>query len=177
MESTSVLIVDDEPGILEAVSSFLDALEGFTSVPVPSAKEALSRLEKQSFDLVMSDVRMEGMDGYTFLSVLRKEYPNLPVILITGGPYDYEEGIALGANDFLRKPFDFMAMKARIFLVLQNARLINELEQNNQKLEESNGKLREEQEHLMRLVDSWLTDGVDDSETRRLLTEILKTRT
>jgi DNA-binding response OmpR family regulator len=177
MESTSVLIVDDEPGILEAVSSFLDALEGFTSVPVPSASVALSRLEEQSFDLVLSDVRMEGMDGYTFLSVLRKEYPNLPVILITGGPYDYEEGIALGANDFLRKPFDFMAMKARILLVLQNARLINELELNNQKLEESNGKLREEQEHLMRLVDSWLTNGVDDSETRKLLTEILKTRT
>ena len=177
MESTSVLIVDDEPGILEAVSSFLDALEGFTSVPVPSASVALSRLEEQSFDLVLSDVRMEGMDGYTFLSVLRKEYPNLPVILITGGPYDYEEGIALGANDFLRKPFDFMAMKARILLVLQNARLISELEQNNQKLEKSNGKLREEQEHLMRLVDSWLTNGVDDSETRKLLTEILKART
>ena len=174
MENTQVLIVDDEPGILEALSSFLDTMEGFTSVPVPSASEALSRLEKQPFDLVLSDVRMEGMDGYTFLSELRKKYPNLPVVLITGGPYDYEEGIALGANDFIRKPFDFMAMKARLLLVLQNARLINELEQNNRKLEESNGKLREEQKHLMRLVDSWLTDGVDDSETKRLLTEILK---
>ena len=176
MENTSVLIVDDEPGILEALSSFLDALEGFTSVPVPSANEALSRIEKQSFDLVLSDVRMEGMDGYTFLAELRKGYPNLPVILITGGPYDYEEGIALGANDFLRKPFDFMAMKARILLVLQNARLIEALKKNNQQLEESNQKLLEEQNHQMRLVDSWLTNGVDDSETRRLLTEILKAR-
>ena len=167
------MVVDDEPAVLEMLTSFLGTLHSFTCVPVISAEEALSELGKQSFDLILSDVRMAGTDGYELLSILRREHPEIPVILITGGAYDYDEGIALGAKDFVSKPFDFMALKARIHLVLQNARLMNELRTKNQALEGSNRRLREERDHLVRLVDSWLTQGVDDSETRTLLTEIL----
>jgi len=180
MEHISILVIDDEPAVLETLTSFLGTLHSFTCVPVTSAEEAISELKEQSFDLILSDVRMGGMDGYKLLSILRREYPEIPVILITGFSHDYDEGIALGAKDFVGKPFDLMALKARIHLVLQNARLMNELqkknqalEESNQALEESNRRLREERDHLIRLVDSWLTQGVDDLETRTLLTEIL----
>ena len=173
MENTSILVIDDEPAVLKTLTSFLGTLHSSTCVPVTSAEEALSELKEQSFDLIISDVQMEGMDGYKLLSILRREYPETPVILITGFSHDYDEGIALGARDFIRKPFDSVALKARIYLVLQNARLMNELQKKNQALEESNRRLREERDHLVRLVDSWLTQGVDDLETRTLLTEIL----
>ena len=173
MEHISILVIDDEPAVLETLTSFLGTLHSFTCVPVTSAEEAISELKEQSFDLILSDVRMEGTDGYELLSILRREHPEIPVILITGGPYDYDAGIALGAKDFIRKPLNLVALKARIHLVLQNARLMNELQEKNRALEGSNRRLREERDYLVRLVDSWLTQGVDDSETRTLLTEIL----
>ena len=102
----NILLVDDEPDILEILREFLE-LRTHTVTTASNGKEALDLvLAQDDFDLVFSDIKMPEMDGLTFLEKVRNNNLNIPVILISGQG-DLESSIRalkLGALDFIVKP-------------------------------------------------------------------------
>ena len=102
-----VLVVDDEPGFLRIAEKALKG-EGCDVVTSDGAEEALEHLESRFFDVVVSDVKMPGMDGIEFLQKLREDRPTVEVVMVSGHA-DAQmaiEVMKLGAFDFLLKPLE-----------------------------------------------------------------------
>lgn len=102
-----VLLVDDDPGLLRLVTLRLEAA-GFEVDAVESAEAALGRLAQAPMDVVVTDLRMAGMDGMALFRHLRESMPTLPVIIITahGTIPDAVAATREGAWGFVTKPFD-----------------------------------------------------------------------
>lgn len=102
-----VLIVDDDPGVRSAIALLLEE-EKYDPVEVESAQAALEAIASQDFALVLSDVAMPGMDGIELLAKLRKEVPDLPVVMISahGDLETAVRAVREGAYDYLVKPID-----------------------------------------------------------------------
>ena len=100
-----VLVVDDEEGIRDFVT---DALEddGHVTVQAKDGAEAAERLRAQAFDLMITDLRMPGLDGMTLVRAARAEQPEMEVIVLTAhaSVETAVEAMKLGAFDYLRKP-------------------------------------------------------------------------
>jgi len=110
-----VLIVDDEQDFLDALSERMRArdMEVTTST---SATDALKKAEKGSYDAIVLDLMMPEMDGLEALQEIKKNNPDLQVILLTGHA-TVEKGIEamkLGATDFLEKPADLKTLTEKI---------------------------------------------------------------
>ena len=123
--TTTVLVVDDE----EAVGKVLAALltqDGHRTTWVASAEAALATLEKKSFDVVISDVRMPGLSGLELLKLIRAKSPELPVILLTahGSVPLAVEAMREGAADFMLKPFN----REEVLFVVQKVLAASESE-------------------------------------------------
>ena len=103
----SILIVDDEPSIRKVLAAQLKRA-GYGVTAAANGAEAISLLEDTPFDLVISDLKMPGIDGMALLEHCRANLPALPVILITAhGTVDTAvEALKLGAHDYITKPFD-----------------------------------------------------------------------
>ncbi len=101
-----ILVVDDEKNMRLSLDAIL-AGEGYAVRAVESAEEALRRLEKDEFLLVITDARLAGMNGYDFLRALAKRWPGVPALMITAHatPRLAVEAIKAGALDYLAKPF------------------------------------------------------------------------
>lgn len=114
-----VLLVEDDRALREALADTL-LLGGHDYCAVGSAEEALQRAAQESFNLVVSDVNMPGMDGHELLSVLRVRHPQLPVLLMTahGAVERAVDAMRQGAADYLVKPFE---PKALLDLVQRHA--------------------------------------------------------
>ncbi len=106
-QAMKVAIVDDEKDMRQSISQWL-ALSGFETETFPSAEEALKSLGQDYPGLVVSDIKMPGMDGMMFLKRLMSVDSALPVIMITGhGDVPMAvEAMRIGAFDFLEKPFN-----------------------------------------------------------------------
>ena len=108
--SAKLLLVDDEPGIRLSVKEYLQEVGGFDVQVASNANEALQMLEKQTPDLVISDIMMPQLDGYEFLKKLRDDprFKNLPVIFLTarGMTTDRIKGYQAGVDAYLSKPFE-----------------------------------------------------------------------
>lgn len=101
-----VLHVDDEPGVAEVTSRFLERhVEAITTVVETDPEAAVDRLETESFQCVISDYQMPEMNGIEFLRTVRESHPKLPFILFTGhGSEDVaSEAIRAGVTDYLQK--------------------------------------------------------------------------
>lgn len=101
----SVLVVDDEKNIREVLAMCIQSL-GHTVETAANAEAALEVIERQDFDLVMSDVRMEGLGGLGLLRQLRERHCDTPVVLMTAyaTAAQVAEAMNLGAYAFLMKP-------------------------------------------------------------------------
>ena len=104
-----VLIVDDDPALLEALSESLQLrMEGVRVETCDSASTALERLSATDYDAIVADIRMPGMDGLTLLAEILGRRPDTPTLMITGhGEYDLAlRSLRGGAYDFIQKPID-----------------------------------------------------------------------
>ncbi|MDB4994448.1 MAG: response regulator [Myxococcaceae bacterium] len=102
-----VLIVDDEASMRVTLAANLE-LEGFEVVEAKNGMEALALLEKEPFDLLLSDIRMPGISGVDLFRAAKKLRPSLPVLLMTAFAVEglIEEAIQEGVYTILPKPFD-----------------------------------------------------------------------
>ena len=107
LEKESILIVDDDPSLLRLLGIRLSAA-GYNVLPAKSAKEALGILKSSQPQLVISDLKMEGMDGMALFEKIRQQQPNLPVIIMTahGTIPDAINATKQGVFSFLTKPFE-----------------------------------------------------------------------
>jgi diguanylate cyclase (GGDEF)-like protein len=120
---TSILLVEDDRDLQELVRGALER-EGYDVVTADGGRDALSRVQAGSFDLVLSDVAMAQGDGLTFVSELRSVgLRDVPVILMSA-QHDTDRrvsGLSLGADDFLPKPLAFAELLARVKAHLRRA--------------------------------------------------------
>ena len=108
----NILIVDDEQPMRELFRAFLED-DGLTVSEAASGDEALDKLKSEKVDRVISDMVMPGVSGLDLLSSINKDYPDLPVIIVTGKP-DVEvavECMRVGALDYITKPCDFETLR------------------------------------------------------------------
>ena len=114
-DAPQVLLVDDDDGLRRLLSMRLESA-GFTCVPVASGSEAQAAVAKAEPGVVVTDLRMDGMDGMELLTRLRSTHPSLPVILITahGSIPEAVEATKHGAVDFLPKPLDHDLLIERV---------------------------------------------------------------
>jgi two-component system, OmpR family, response regulator len=107
MEKFRVLVVDDEPDFLETIVKRLKR-RNIDASGVDSGKKALEVVEQESFDVVVLDVLMPGMDGIETLRVMKKKKPFMEVIILTGHASVESglQGMQLGAFDYVMKPAD-----------------------------------------------------------------------
>ncbi|MGD2068456.1 MAG: response regulator [Gemmatimonadota bacterium] len=105
-DELSVMILDDEPIVGKRLRPALEK-SGFTVECYESPTEALARLEEKSFDILITDLRMEGVDGIQMLEHVMEHCENTRVILITGYATVEvaREALVKGAFDFISKPF------------------------------------------------------------------------
>jgi two-component system, OmpR family, phosphate regulon response regulator PhoB len=120
--SAYVLVVDDEPDIAALVAYHL-ARESFRVSTVSDGREALESLERERPDLVVLDLMLPGMSGLDLLREIRKrpDLESLPVILLTARreEEDRVEGLSLGADDYVPKPFSPQELVLRVGAVLR----------------------------------------------------------
>lgn len=112
-----ILVVDDDWSLRKSLQVRLEK-EGYDIITAMDGEEGLQRL-KEMPDLVLSDIDMPRLDGLGMLQRMRaeKEYKDIPVIMMTAhatGAEEAAEGLELGANDYVRKPFDWRELSARV---------------------------------------------------------------
>ena len=113
-----ILIVEDEEHIAQMIDATL-ALGGHTSDWCADGGEAPARIENGSFDLILLDVMLPGLDGFSVMEQIRKM--NIPVIFLSAMQQvtDKVRGLRLGAEDYISKPFEPLELLARIDVVLR----------------------------------------------------------
>ncbi|MBF0376270.1 MAG: response regulator [Desulfamplus sp.] len=106
MKKKAILVVDDEKNIRLTISHALDCLK----IPVETAangEEAIQKLNTGEFEVVFLDLKMAGMNGIEILKIIRQEWPDIKVVIITahGSISSAVEAMKIGAIDFIQKPF------------------------------------------------------------------------
>jgi two-component system response regulator PilR (NtrC family) len=122
-----LLIVDDEKPLREAIAERL-ADQGFAVEQADSGEQALDRLAEFAFDIIITDLRLPGIDGRKVLDAALARYPEIIAIIITGfgTVKDAVEAIKQGASDFITKPFQFDALLHVLNSALEARRLKSE---------------------------------------------------
>ncbi|WP_071190833.1 response regulator [Trichormus sp. NMC-1] len=104
----TILIIEDEPQIRKNIQQILD-LEGFATITAEDGLEGLDMAEKHQPDMIICDVMMPNLDGYGLIEVLRQKplTADIPFIFLTAKAEnnDLRQGMELGADDYLIKPF------------------------------------------------------------------------
>lgn len=116
----SILIVDDDPNIRELVRLFLEK-EGLSCIEAENGNEAMKKLENQPVALIVLDIMMPEMDGWTLCKKVRESYGQLPVLILTakGETMQKVRGFELGADDYLVKPFEPIELAMRVKALLK----------------------------------------------------------
>ena len=121
VKKTTILVADDDPQLLRLVTRNLQ-FEGYEVLPASDGQQALEQIEAQRPDLVLLDVMMPKLDGFSVCHRVR-EFSAIPIILVTarGQEQDKIRGLDLGADDYLTKPFSVDELLARVRAVLRRA--------------------------------------------------------
>lgn len=114
------LIVEDEKRLALSLAKGLTA-EGYAVDVVHDGREGLFRASEGSYDLVILDIMLPGMNGYRVCAALRGAGHDVPILMLTAkdGEYDEAEGLDTGADDYLTKPFSYVVLVARVKALLR----------------------------------------------------------
>lgn len=120
MQKPKILVVDDEDGIRDLISDAL-SIGGFEIESSPDGLQALKTIRDHRFDLLILDVNMPKMDGFALLEKLRTDGIDTPVIMLSarGQKVDINQGLRLGADDYMTKPFGLEELSLRINAILK----------------------------------------------------------
>lgn len=125
--SFTILVIDDEQVMRDACDQIL-AREGCRVTSAASGAEGLEKIQRERFDVIILDLKMPGLSGMEVLARIEKDFPEIPVIVITGyGTIESAvEAIKLGAYDFIPKPFTPNVLRTIVVRALEKRRLILE---------------------------------------------------
>jgi len=123
-----ILIVDDEFDMLQLLKRSLEPDLDCRIVTASSGKDALELIFHQAFDLVLADIKMPEMNGLELLEQIKRDYPDLTVVMMTafGGVETAVKAMRNGAYDFITKPFDHETIIVRLEKALERSRLLKE---------------------------------------------------
>ena len=124
----TILIVDDEPDMLQLLQRSLEPELDCTVVTTSSGESALQKIAQVSFDMVLADIKMPGMDGLELLERVKRDHPQLTVVMMTAFAQIEMAVKAMrsGAYDFITKPFEHDALVLRLEKALERSRLLLE---------------------------------------------------
>ena len=119
---TTVLVVDDEPGVRDLLRDALE-IAGYQTDVASNGAEALDVLRRHNADLCIVDINMPTMDGFEFLAKLREHDTQTPVLMLSArdSPVDVAKGLRYGADDYVRKPFSIEEILLRISAILRRS--------------------------------------------------------
>lgn len=122
MSLATVLVVEDDSAIRQGLRDALD-FAGYSVLEAPDGRAGLETATSAQIDLVLLDVLMPGMDGFSVLTRIRESKPTLPVIMLTarGEEEDRIRGLRSGADDYVVKPFSASELIARVEAVLRRS--------------------------------------------------------
>ncbi len=148
-QKVKIMVIDDDPGLVETLSDALQ-LEGYSIKTALDGESALTILENEDIDVVVTDIKMPGVSGLQLLKMIKEKNQNLPVIVMTGfaSLETAIEAIKQGAYDYVTKPFEiekFLHTVAKAVnqkkLEEKNKQLLEDLGDLNRKLEEKIGQI------------------------------------
>ena len=110
-----VLVVEDEEGLAEGLRRGLEA-EGFATDVAPTGIDGLWMARERPYDAIVLDIMLPGLNGYRLCATLRDEGVWTPILMLTAkdGEFDEAEALDTGADDYVTKPFSYVALVARI---------------------------------------------------------------
>ena len=122
-----ILVVDDDKNTRLLLKAVLQA-ENYTVFTAENGENALEVMDREHIDLVVLDIMMPKMDGYTFTKTLRETNNNLPILMISAKqlPEDKHKGFLVGTDDYMTKPLDEEEMLLRIKALLRRAQIASE---------------------------------------------------
>jgi len=121
-----ILIAEDEGPLRRLIASLLES-DGYLILEAKDGQQAIDILERESVDLAILDVMMPYRDGFEVAKWIR-ERSNMPIIILTalGNTEDIVRGFALGADDYITKPFTLKELRARLQAILRRVRWVEE---------------------------------------------------
>ncbi len=120
---TRILITDDEAKIRSLIAKYA-AHEGFETDEACNGMEAVDKCEKNTYDLVIMDIMMPELDGFSAVKEIKKSHPDMPFIMLSalGEEYDKIHGFDLGVDDYVVKPFSTKELMMRIHAILKRTK-------------------------------------------------------
>ena len=117
---TRILVTDDEQKIREMIRKYAE-FEGFTVDETKDGFDAVNKADKEKYDLIIMDVMMPNLDGFSAVKEIKKKDPNVPVIMLSalGEEYDKIHGFDVGVDDYVVKPFSTKELMMRIHAILK----------------------------------------------------------
>lgn len=117
---TRILITDDEAKIRSLIQKYASH-EGFETDEASNGMEAVEKCEKNQYDLVIMDIMMPELDGFSAVKEIKKTHPDMPFIMLSalGEEYDKIHGFDLGVDDYVVKPFSTKELMMRIHAILK----------------------------------------------------------
>ena len=140
-----ILVVDDESKIREIIRKYAE-FEGYEVSEAPDGMTAVSMCRRQAFDIIVMDIMMPELDGFSACREIRK-FSDIPILMLSarGEEYDKINGFAYGIDDYVVKPFSPKELMLRIGAILKRATVLRrtvEAQTNNHIVEIDNGGLR-----------------------------------
>lgn len=144
-----LLIVDDSPFIRMKCKKILEE-DNYDIYEADNGEAAIEKVEEVQPDVILLDVVMPKMDGFTACKIIKERYPEIPVIMVTtmAGKEDIVKGLSVGSDDYVVKPFKETELKARIMAMLRIKGLYDKLKEKNKELEITNVELKNTKDKL-----------------------------
>ena len=148
-----ILVCDDDREIVEAITIYLEK-EGYTVIAAYNGKEALDTLRREQVQLIILDIMMPEMDGIEALLRLR-EYSSIPVILLSAKSEDADKinGLNVGADDYITKPFNPLELLARVKSQLRRYTQLGSMQESDRDSVLTNGGITLNKESMVVMVD------------------------